>query len=298
MYCCFFLIRTIYQEINMKFSIANLVRGLLPVTLIFGCVTTLSGVDPRVKNGTKIAFMGDSITDMGFWESGYCKLVVSGLAANGIKIRPIAAGISNQSSRHMHKRIKPLMAKKPDLFFLSCGVNDIGQNVPLPEYEKNIRIIIDEAQKGGAGIFIMTASVVQEDLENEKNKRLVKYNDFLRSLAKEKNAVLVEINGNMQNEIRSLRKKYPAMKNKRVVTVDGLHMNLRGDRLMAETVLRSLGLTDSQIEKARAAWQKRRVSVPVTTTVAQWEKLYYKALSEGKTLPRFIRGKMAQEIKK
>ena len=50
-----------------------------------------------VKSGEKIAFLGDSITQQGNWESGYINLVMLALEANGIKAVKIPAGISGHS---------------------------------------------------------------------------------------------------------------------------------------------------------------------------------------------------------
>src|SRR5436305_33096 len=55
-----------------------------------------------VKDGQKIAFLGDSITANGAaTPSGYVRLVISGLEANGVKATAIGAGISGHTSREM-----------------------------------------------------------------------------------------------------------------------------------------------------------------------------------------------------
>ena len=60
-----------------------------------------------VKSGEKIAFLGDSITQQGNWESGYINLVMSALEANGIKAVKIPAGISGHKSNQMLARLDP-----------------------------------------------------------------------------------------------------------------------------------------------------------------------------------------------
>ena len=59
-----------------------------------------------VKSGEKIAFLGDSITQQGNWESGYINLVMSALEANGIKAVKIPAGISGHKSNQMLARLE------------------------------------------------------------------------------------------------------------------------------------------------------------------------------------------------
>ncbi|MES2569613.1 MAG: GDSL-type esterase/lipase family protein [Verrucomicrobiota bacterium] len=96
----------------------------------------------QVKNGEKIAFLGDSITQQGASSpSGYVWLVASGLETNGIKVTPIGAGIGGHKSNNMLQRLEnDVLNKKPDWMTLSCGVNDVwhGANgVPLEDYKKN-----------------------------------------------------------------------------------------------------------------------------------------------------------------
>lgn len=89
-----------------------------------------------VKSGEKIAFLGDSIT-AGGWSSpaGYVRLVIAGLAANGVTAEAVPAGISGHKSNQMLARLeKDVLSKKPQWMTLSCGVNDVwhGPNgVPL-----------------------------------------------------------------------------------------------------------------------------------------------------------------------
>src|SRR3954453_162601 len=109
----------------------------LPVFALLCTVAPLRA-EILVKSGEKIAFLGDSITQQGWGNSaGYVRLVISGLAANGIDAEPIPAGISGHKSNDMLARLqKDVLDKKPNWMTLSCGVNDVwhGANgVPLEE---------------------------------------------------------------------------------------------------------------------------------------------------------------------
>jgi lysophospholipase L1-like esterase len=234
-----------------------------------------------VKSGDKIAFLGDSIT-AGGWGSpiGYVKLVIAGLEANGVKAEPIPAGISGHKSDQMLARLqKDVLDKKPQWMTLSCGVNDVWHGkggVPLDDemaktelyaaqtnmaargtYKKNITEIVDKALAAGVKPVVLTATVIQEDLGNDLNAKLAPYNDFLRALAKEKNAPLADLNQLFQDEIKKQNK--PGQK---VLTGDGVHMNPAGNRLMATGVLKALGLNDAELEKAKTAWDAIVVPPP------------------------------------
>lgn len=225
-----------------------------------------------VKNGDKIAFLGDSITQGG-WSNpkGYVRLVIAGLEANGVKAEPVPAGISGHKSDQMLARLeKDVLSKKPQWMTLSCGVNDVWhgkKGVPLDDaaaakkedfdenvekrgtYKKNITSIVDKAQAAGAKVVILTATVIQENLESNENKRLAPFNDFLRELAKEKKTQLADLNAMFQERIKAENKP-----NQKVLTSDGVHMNAEGNKLMAAGVLKALGLNAVELAKAEAAW--------------------------------------------
>lgn len=224
-----------------------------------------------VKDGDKIAFLGDSITAGGWGNpAGYVRLVIAGLAANGIHAVPVPAGISGHKSDQMLARLeKDVLSKKPQWMTLSCGVNDVwhgARGVPLDEemaktgkyddkvgtrgtYKKNITEIIDKATAAGVKPVILTATVIQEKLDSKENGLLVPYNNFLRSLAKEKHLPLADLNEIFQEHIKAANKP-----NEKVFTVDGVHMNTEGNKLMAMGVLQAFGLDNAEIEKAKASW--------------------------------------------
>ena len=224
-----------------------------------------------VKNGEKIAFLGDSITAGGWGNpAGYVRLVIAGLDANGIKAEPVPAGIGGHKSDQMLARLdKDVLSKKPQWMTLSCGVNDVWhgpRGVPLDEamaksgsyddkvatrgtYKTNITAIIDQAKAAGVKPVLLTATVIQEKLDNKENGLLAPYNDFLRQLAKEKSVPLADLNAMCQERIKAENK--PTQK---VLTNDGVHMATEGNKLMALGVLQAFGLNAAELDKAKAAW--------------------------------------------
>ncbi|HUR44260.1 MAG TPA: SGNH/GDSL hydrolase family protein [Candidatus Saccharimonadales bacterium] len=209
-----------------------------------------------VKDGQKVSFLGDSITAQG-WSNplGYVRLVVAGLKANGINVTPLPAGIGGHKSNQMLERLKrDVLDKKPDWMTLSCGVNDVwhGTNgVPLEGYKTNMMAIVDRCQAQGVKVMILTATVIGEELDNDNNKKLAPYNEFLRSLAAERKCALADLNAMFQEALKATKK--PG----RALTVDGVHMNPAGDRLMAEGVLKAFGLDDAQMKHAQAVMQPK-----------------------------------------
>jgi len=207
-----------------------------------------------IKSGQKIAFLGDSITQAGAGPNGYLRLVIRGLEANDIKTTAIPAGISGHKSNDMLARLdRDVLSRNPDWMTLSCGVNDVwhgARGVPLEQYKKNISAIIDRCQAANVKVMILTSTMIGEDQPNANNQKLAVYNEFLRSLAKEKKCLLGDLNAEMQAEIA----KAGPTKKGNLLTSDGVHMNPAGNRMMAAGILKGFGLSDEQIEKAQKQW--------------------------------------------
>ena len=245
---------------------------LLSVLAAALLLPNLGQAEIAVKSGEKIAFLGDSITAGGWGNpAGYVRLVIAGLEANGVKAEPVPAGISGHKSDQMLARLdKDVLNKKPQWMTLSCGVNDVWhgpRGVPLDDamaksgtyddkvatrgtYKKNITAIIDQAQAAGVKPVILTATVIQENLDSKENGLLAPYNAFLRELAKEKHLPLADLNAMFQERIKAENKQ-----NVKVLTSDGVHMNVEGNKLMAIGVLQALGLNAAELDKAKASWQ-------------------------------------------
>jgi len=178
---------------------------------------------------------------------------MAGLKANGVEAEPVPAGISGHKSNQMLERLDhDVLAKKPQWMTLSCGVNDVWHGVkgiPLEQYKDNITKIVEQCTAAGVKVVMLTATVIQEKLDNPENEKLAAYNDFLRQLAKDKNLPLADLNGMFQERIKAENKP-----DQKVLTADGVHMNDEGNKVMARGVLKAFGLNDAQLAKAATAW--------------------------------------------
>lgn len=212
---------------------------------------TAAQAEIAVTSGQKIAFLGDSITQGGVGPQGYVTLVIRGLEANGVKATMIPAGISGHKSNDMLGRLQnDVLSKKPDWMTLSCGVNDVwhGANgVPLDKYKENITKIVEQCQSAGVKVMILTSTMIGEDQPNPNNQKLMAYNEFLRTLAKDKKCLLADLNADMQ---AAIAKAGPDKKGN-LLTGDGVHMNPAGNVMMATGVLKGFGLSAEQIAKAQ-----------------------------------------------
>jgi lysophospholipase L1-like esterase len=206
-----------------------------------------------LKSGQTIVFLGDSITQAGAKPEGYVSLFKLFCGVNGYDVHVINAGISGHKSNDMLARLdRDVLAHRPDWVSISCGVNDVWhgeRGVPLPDYKKNMTEMVNRCLRSGTKVLLLTSTPIYEDLNSPENQKLRGYNEFLRGLAKEKGVLLCDL-------FKAFESVYKAKTaNERVLTVDGVHMNGRGNRLMAREILRALGASENQIGRAENRWE-------------------------------------------
>ena len=194
-----------------------------------------------IKQSTKdnlitIAFLGDSITQFGWeQEDGYVRQVVAKLYENGIKTNPIPAGICGDTSIAMLNRMdNDVLNYKPDIMFFMGGLNDIWLNQSsVEEYKNNITNILNKAEENNVKIILLNLTVIGEDINSSMNKQSDSYNEFLSTITKERHITLIDVNSEIKNEI--LKENKP---NKNVLTTDGVHLNKKGNTILADTIVK------------------------------------------------------------
>ncbi len=226
----------------------------------------LTGGASILKKGDSIVLLGDSITNYGaYLASGYVNLCRAAFKANGLEVKVYPEGIIGHRSADMCARMDTpqILGRKPTYLTLSCGVNDAWHPTPnstLDKYKEHITTIVDKAQVAGVKVILFTSTMIKEDADNKENKRLAPYNDFLRTLAKEKGCTLVDLNKEMQRQVADYRTRSGSTEN--FLTADGVHMDFLGNLMMARMVLKDgFGFTADEMKKAEEAMLKRRVQV-------------------------------------
>ncbi len=237
--------------------------GILGLAMVFAAPLTGAAGEISIRSGDSIAFLGDSIT-AGGWEHpyGYVRLVLLALEQEGVKATPIPAGVSGDTSERMLKRLDGVLATKPTWLTLSCGFNDVSPycawNVGFEDFTKNVTAILDKSQAAGVKVIILTPTLYRDtDPDNETNQKAAPYVEFLRQTARERKLPLADINTAHRAEIARLKSENSPWKS---LLYDGIHMGPQGDQMMAACVLKTLGLTDEQIAKAKETW---RNNVPI-----------------------------------
>ncbi len=270
------------KDLNMR-HLSTVVVGRLGIislaTLLVAQLSTAAAGEISIRNGDSIAFLGDSNTQAG-WEHpyGYVRLVLLALEQEGAKATPIPAGVAGDTSERMLKRLDGVLAKKPTWLTLSCGFNDVSPacawQVGFEDFTKNVTAILDKSQAAGVKVINLTPTLYQDTVpDNATNQKASPYVEFLRQTAKERNLPLADLNAAHRAEIARLKSENSP---RSTLLCDGIHMAPRGDMMMATGVLKTLGLTDNQIAKAKEKWLDAAYRHPITAwrdmTVRQFEK--------------------------
>ena len=288
----------------------NLARKIVPAWSILILGPALLAFPLRAQyagpeSGQKVAFMGDSITQFGTSPSGYVTLVEMALKDIGKPIVVIPAGVSGNTSKDMIARLqKDVLDKKPDWMTLSCGVNDVWHGaggVELDPYEQNITSMVDQATAAGIKVVLLTSTMIGEDQPNPNNQKLTAYNDFLRKLATERHLSLVDLNAAMQDELAKQKAAATGFKGY-YITVDGVHMNCLGNQMMAEGILKAMGVTDAQIAPEKEKWMDIpgavTVNVSATLTARQYLQFRTEALGQNTSFEYLFDDYLAQDLQR
>lgn len=201
--------------------------------------------------GQTLLFLGDSITDAGRqhtppYGEGYVSLLQALLQARHpeLALRVINRGISGDTTRDLLARWeRDALAEQPDWLSLLIGINDVwrsfGANphtaVPLPEYEANLRRLLDSARQQGARLILMTPYLIEPERSAPMRRQMDWYGEVVRRLAAEMEAVLVDTQAAFDAVLRHAPPEAWA--------ADQIHPNRAGHAVIALAWLRAVGFS-------------------------------------------------------
>lgn len=216
---------------------------------------------PMLVGVKRIVMMGDSITQMGAAPHGYVTLIDHTLkelySQNPIEV--INVGIGGQKAPDMHARFKKdVLDKHPDMVMISVGVNDVwhdfrnpewtardasgnsGRGIKLDVHLRELDAMVTEARAAGIKVVMLSPTVVYEDLNCDENKRMAAYVEAQHKLAQKEQVSFVNLNKSFRSVISAFQKE--AGRTQLLLTIDGVHLNDQGNTLMANDILKTLGV--------------------------------------------------------
>lgn len=213
-------------------------KKLTVLALLAGVLALAAFKTAKVK---KVVFFGDSITQAGVNPGGYIDVLKKTLAQEGNKgYDLIGAGIGGNKVYDLYLRMDTdVLAKKPDITVIWVGVNDVwhksmfGTGTDPDKFVKFYNALIKKLQDHGSKVVVVTPASIGEkhNGENKQDADLDKYSESIRQVAAAQHIPVVDL--------RKFFTEYEAAHNtsdveKGVLTVDGVHLNETGNKLVAE----------------------------------------------------------------
>lgn len=214
-------------------------KTLLKTSILLSfCLIALTSMTFKPK---RIIFFGDSITQQGVSKNGYVTLIKKSLDSTKYDI--IGAGIGGNKVYDLYLRLEDdVLNKKPDLVVIYVGINDVWHKqsshtgTDYDKYLKFYQALINKIKGVGSKVVLVTPSVVGEkkDGTNELDADLNKYAEGIRTLAAKNNLPVCDL--------RKIFAEYEVKNNsedkeKGILTVDRVHLNETGNKLVADQLL-------------------------------------------------------------
>ncbi len=231
-------------------ELSKLIVALLP---LLGPAPEGTPKELQLKAGDQIVAIGDSITQGG----GYLRDIDAVLETQypDLKLpKIINVGIGGQKAEDLVARFQnDVVNRKPKWVTISIGINDVWHRLGQPpsdevlkNYTANVTKMVEMAQAAEIKVILLAPTVITEDPAAEGNARLKAYVEAEKKIAAEKKCGWADLH----SAFLTVLGKKPADLKGNYLTGDGVHMNPRGNALMAVGVLRQLGVPDDKISAA------------------------------------------------
>ncbi|WPJ97343.1 GDSL-type esterase/lipase family protein [Coraliomargarita algicola] len=216
--------------------------------------TCLARGNVVIKDGDSIAFLGDSLTQLGYAHqpNGYLHLVIEGLEHAGVQATAIPAGVGGHTTRDMLQRLdRDVISKHPTWMTLNSGIND-SPRMDLAEFSANIAEIVDRSTAAGIKVILITTTIGSgENLDSPETAKRKTFAEAFKQLGQERGLIVVDMNTVMARELR--KRQFEGIQGLKL-TYDGTHLNGLGNQIMAAEILRALGVAESDLAELRAKW--------------------------------------------
>jgi lysophospholipase L1-like esterase len=198
----------------------------------------VSSASAQEKPLPKVVLIGDSI------RMGYAPLVAKGLDGKAIVVSPARNG--EDSGNVLRNLDEWIIKEQPDVVHINAGLHDLklkdgSYQVPLVEYEKNLKTILARIRKETkAKIIFATTTPILDDLHAQRKASF----DRLEADVQKYNAVAVSLMKQAGVPINDLHKLVESRGREKLIGGDGTHYTPEGYAVLAaavtDNVVRSL----------------------------------------------------------
>ena len=220
--------------------------------LLFVALIAAARGEFALKDGDKLAFLGDSITAA----RGYSKVVehYTLMRYPERKVRFVNAGEGGDTAAGCLKRLQSdVFDQGATVVTVAFGINDIGWGTKADDEHKQayldgIRTIIERCREKKVRPYICSPAIVRTDPDDGENSYLQKMADEGMALARSMGAETIDLQRGMRNIQRGIiaanqNEKDPE-KHITLHVADGIHLNDLGQLAMGYAMLKGLGAPD------------------------------------------------------
>lgn len=226
------------------FNISPIMKSIF----ILSALTVLLAAATAPQKKTHVIFFGDSITELGVKPGGYVTRVdsMSKREKKGDAYEFSGSGISANKVYDLYLRLEDdILSKKPDIVVIYVGVNDVwhktllGTGTDPDKFEKFYLAILKKLKDQHIKAILCTPAVVGEktDFSNPLDGDLNRYSNIIRSIAKKNDLPLVDLR---QVFLDYYKKNNPNNEEKNILTYDKVHLNAKGNQLVADEMWKAV----------------------------------------------------------
>jgi lysophospholipase L1-like esterase len=197
------------------------------------------------QKAKRVIFFGDSITQAGVNPGGYITRIRDSLQKNGAKdkFELIGAGIGGNKVYDLYLRMdEDVLAKNPDVVVIYVGVNDVwhkasyGTGTDPDKFQKFYEAILKKLKERNIRVIVCTPAVIGEktDFSNQQDGDMNQYSQIIRNIAAKQNLPLCDLR---KAFLAYNLKNNPENKESGIMTVDRVHLNDKGNQLVADLLL-------------------------------------------------------------
>jgi len=214
-------------------------------------ILVILGLAFAPQKKTKVIFFGDSITELGVKKDKYVGYIVrmDSMLKAGKKddqYELIGSGISANKVYDLYLRLdEDVLGKNPDIVVIYVGVNDVwhktllGTGTDPDKFEKFYNAILRKLKERNIKAILCTPAVVGEktDMSNPLDGDLNRYSNIIRDIAKKNDLPLVDLR---QKFLDYNNANNPENKEKDILTYDRVHLNAKGNQLVADAMWKAI----------------------------------------------------------
>jgi lysophospholipase L1-like esterase len=217
----------------------------------------------KLKQGQKLLFIGDSITDCdrsrpegeGLFDAtgrGYVTIVGALLTSTypELGIRVVNKGISGNTVRDLKARWETdVIARKPDWLSIMIGINDVWRQFDVPfikdwhvyidEYEATLRELVSRTKPLVDGIVLMTPFYIEPNEADAMRAAMDRYGAVVKRIAEAEGALFVDTQAAFNRVLKTL---YAG-----TLAWDRVHPTQAGHMILARAFLNAIGFDWSKM---------------------------------------------------